>query len=113
MLQFRNDPALGIVYLVLGIREAGSPAMHRGTAVDEAIGSLLTQSIDPDLDQLKRAAAKKYRALIAPGPASLPRSVRSVDAFVGATFRISEGNLSTNRRYRGSGSGLHRPALSE
>ena len=68
MLQFRNDPALGIVYLVLGIREAGSPAMHRGTAVDEAIGSLLTQSIDPDLDQLKRAAAKKYRALIENDP---------------------------------------------
>ena len=44
MLQFRNDPALGIVYLVLGIREVGSPAMHRGTVVDEAIGRLLTET---------------------------------------------------------------------
>jgi CRISPR/Cas system-associated exonuclease Cas4 (RecB family) len=68
MLQFRNDPALGIVYLVLGIREAGSPAMHRGTAVDEAIGSLLTQSIEPNLDQLKRAATNKYRSLIEDDP---------------------------------------------
>ena len=68
MLQFRNDSALGIVYLVLGIREAGSPAMHRGTAVDEAVGSLLTQSIEPDLNQLKRMAANKYRSLIESDP---------------------------------------------
>jgi CRISPR/Cas system-associated exonuclease Cas4 (RecB family) len=68
MLQFRNDPALGIVYLVLGVREAGSPAMHRGTAVDEAVGSLLTQSIEPDLNQLKRVASTKYRALIEDDP---------------------------------------------
>ena len=34
MLQFRADPALGILYLVYGIREAGSPAMHRGSALD-------------------------------------------------------------------------------
>ena len=68
MLQFRNDSALGIVYLVLGIREAGSPAMHRGTAVDEAIGSLLTQSTEPDLNQLKRTATNKYRALIESDP---------------------------------------------
>jgi CRISPR/Cas system-associated exonuclease Cas4 (RecB family) len=68
MIQFRNDSALGIVYLVLGVREAGSPAMHRGTAVDEAIGSLLTQSIEPDLNQLKRTAAKKYRTLIEDDP---------------------------------------------
>jgi CRISPR/Cas system-associated exonuclease Cas4 (RecB family) len=68
MLQFRNDPALGIVYLVLGIREAGSPAMHRGTAVDEAVGSLLTQSIEPNLDRLKREASNKYRSLIENDP---------------------------------------------
>ena len=65
MLQFRNDPALGIVYLVLGIREAGSPAMHRGTAVDEAIGQLLTDHPEqPNLETLKRSATKKYRRLI-------------------------------------------------
>ena len=68
MLQFRNDPALGIVYLVLGIREAGSPAMHRGTAVDEAIGSLLTQSVEPDLNLLKRSATNSYRKLIENDP---------------------------------------------
>jgi hypothetical protein len=68
MLQFRNDSALGIVYLVLGIREAGSPAMHRGTAVDEAVGSLLTQSTEPDLNQLKRMATNKYRSLIESDP---------------------------------------------
>jgi hypothetical protein len=68
MLQFRSDPALGIVYLVLGIRETGSPAMHRGTAVDEAIGALLTHTIEPNLDQLKRAAANSYRKLIKDDP---------------------------------------------
>jgi len=65
MLQFRNDPALGIVYLVLGIREVGSPAMHRGTVVDEAIGRLLTEHLEqPSLETLKRSATKKYRHLI-------------------------------------------------
>ena len=34
MLQFRSDPALGVLYLVFKIREAGSPAMHRGSALD-------------------------------------------------------------------------------
>jgi hypothetical protein len=65
MLQFRNDPALGIVYLVLGVREVGSPSMHRGTAVDEAIGCLLTEPTgDATLEALKFSAANKYRRLI-------------------------------------------------
>ena len=65
MLQFRNDPALGIVYLVLGIREIGSPAMHRGTVVDQTIGYLLTETVtQPSLETLKRSAAKTYRRLI-------------------------------------------------
>ncbi len=68
MLQFRNDPALGIIYLVLGIREAGSPAMHRGTAVDEAIGLLLTQTTKPDLNNIKKLAAHRYRSLIKKDP---------------------------------------------
>ena len=68
MLQFRGDPALGILYLVLGIRESGSPAMHRGTVVDETIGCLLTDTEEPDLNQLKRQAAAKYRSLIESDP---------------------------------------------
>jgi CRISPR/Cas system-associated exonuclease Cas4 (RecB family) len=68
MLQFRADPALGILYLVLGIREAGSPAMHRGTVVDEAIGRLLTGAVEHDLSQLKHEAVDKYRLLIKNDP---------------------------------------------
>ena len=41
MLQFRSDPALGVLYLVFKIREAGSPAMHRGSALDHTIGQML------------------------------------------------------------------------
>ena len=128
MLQFRNDSALGIVYLVLGIREAGSPAMHRGTAVDEAIGSLLTQSIEPDLNQLKRVATKKYRALIEGDPEhfngryveqELRVLLRCLDVCFPLmcsweqAFCISTGDFVTNRWNRGSSSGFHRLALSE
>ena len=41
MLQFRSDPALGVLYLVFKVREAGSPAMHRGSALDHTIGQML------------------------------------------------------------------------
>ena len=46
MNQFRADPALGILYLVYKIREQGSPAMHRGSAVDETIGTLLSEACE-------------------------------------------------------------------
>ena len=64
MNQFRADPALGILYLVYNIREEGSPAMHRGTAVDETIGEMLAgkQSLDPD--SLRTLATDKYDTFI-------------------------------------------------
>ena len=69
LLQFRNDPALGIVYLILRVREIGSPAMHRGTAIDKAIGLLLTDdSKSKSLEDIKRFATKNYRRSISEDP---------------------------------------------
>ncbi len=65
MLQFRNDPALGICHLVYGIREAGSPAMHRGQALDQAIGVLLSEQSGASHDSALGLALDKYDALIA------------------------------------------------
>jgi len=64
MLQFRNDPALGIIYAVLGVREPASPPMYRGTVLDEIIGLLLTQNAEPDIAALKAKAEKKFRSLV-------------------------------------------------
>ena len=69
LIQFRNDPALGVVYLILKVREIGSPAMHRGTAIDEAIGLLLTDdSRFKSLEEIKRFATQNYRRLIKEDP---------------------------------------------
>ncbi len=65
MIQFKNDPALGIIYSVLGVREPASPSMYRGTVVDEMIGLLLTQDVEPDIALLKSTAEKRFRLLIA------------------------------------------------
>ena len=65
MLQFRNDPALGIIYLIYGIREAGSPAMHRGQALDQVIGEVLAESGTTSCEGAVNLATEKYDALIA------------------------------------------------
>ncbi|HCX87629.1 MAG TPA: hypothetical protein DG761_06360 [Gammaproteobacteria bacterium] len=64
MLQFRSDPALGILYLVFGIREAGSPAMHRGSALDHTIGQLLEEDTTLDHEGARAMAAAHYDDLI-------------------------------------------------
>jgi len=64
MNQFRADPALGILYLVYNIREEGSPAMHRGTAVDETIGEMLAGGQSLDADSIRTLATDKYDTFI-------------------------------------------------
>ncbi|GIT48554.1 MAG: hypothetical protein Ct9H300mP14_04820 [Gammaproteobacteria bacterium] len=64
MNQFRADPALGILYLVYKIREQGSPAMHRGSAVDETIGALLSDEPSMDKSSACDLATRTYDALI-------------------------------------------------
>ena len=64
MLQFRADPALGILYLVYGIREAGSPAMHRGSALDHTIGQMLDEDVTLDHAGASALATEHYDALI-------------------------------------------------
>tara|TARA_Y100000766_G_scaffold282149_1_gene294885 strand:- start:80 stop:808 length:729 start_codon:yes stop_codon:yes gene_type:complete len=64
MLQFRADPALGILYLVFGIRESGSPAMHRGTALDHTIGKLLIDIDNYSHEDARQIALLHYDHLI-------------------------------------------------
>ena len=64
MLQFRADPALGVLYLVFGIREAGSPAMHRGSALDHTIGQMLDENITLDQDSARAMATSHFDQLI-------------------------------------------------
>ena len=64
MNQFRADPALGILYLVYNIREQGSPAMHRGSAVDETIGALLSDEDSMNQSSACDLATRTYDALI-------------------------------------------------
>jgi len=64
MLQFRSDPALGILYLVFGIREAGSPAMHRGSALDHTIGQMLEEGATLDHEGARAMAAAHYDDLV-------------------------------------------------
>ena len=64
MNQFRADPALGILYLVYKIREQGSPAMHRGSAVDETIGALLSNESSMDKSSACDLATRTYDELI-------------------------------------------------
>ena len=64
MLQFRSDPALGILYLVFKIREAGSRAMHRGSALDHTSGQMLEAGAMLDHDGARAMAAAHYDDLI-------------------------------------------------
>ncbi len=64
MLQFRADPALGILYLVFGIREAGSPAMHRGSTLDHTIGQMLDEAVELDQNSAQALAEAHYDGLI-------------------------------------------------
>ncbi len=64
MNQFRADPALGILYLVYNIREQCSPAMHRGSAVDETIGALLSDEDSMNQSSACDLATRTYDALI-------------------------------------------------
>ena len=64
MLQFRADPALGVLYLVYGIREAGSPAMHRGSALDHTIGQMLDEDVTLDHEGARALATEHYDTLI-------------------------------------------------
>lgn len=64
MNQFRADPALGILYLVYNIREEGSPAMHRGSAIDETIGAMLSGEQPLDHESARKLATDTYDALI-------------------------------------------------
>ncbi len=64
MLQFRADPALGVLYLVFGIREAGSPAMHRGSALDHTIGHMLEDGVALDHAAALQLATDHYDNLM-------------------------------------------------
>jgi len=64
MLQYRSDPALGVLYTVFGIREAGSPAMHRGSALDHTIGQLLDENVSLDHAGARALATTHYDDLI-------------------------------------------------
>ena len=64
MLQFRADPALGVLYLIYKIREAGSPAMHRGSALDHTIGQMLEADTALDQEGARAIAAAHYDDLI-------------------------------------------------
>ena len=64
MLQFRSDPALGVLYLVFKIREAGSPAMHRGSALDHTIGQMLEAGATLDQAGAREMATAHYDDLI-------------------------------------------------
>jgi hypothetical protein len=68
MLQFRADPALGVLYLVFGIREAGSPAMHRGSALDHTIGQMLDDGVALDHAAARQLATDHYDNLIQETP---------------------------------------------
>ncbi len=68
MLQFRADPALGVLYLVFGIREAGSPAMHRGSALDHTIGQMLDDGVALDHAAARQLATDHYDNLIRETP---------------------------------------------
>ncbi|MBT6089631.1 MAG: hypothetical protein HOH20_08655, partial [Rhodospirillaceae bacterium] len=64
MLQFRADPALGVLYLIFKIREAGSPAMHRGSALDHTIGEMLESNATLDQEGARAMATAHYDDLI-------------------------------------------------
>jgi hypothetical protein len=64
MLQFRADPALGVLYLIYKIREAGSPAMHRGSALDHTIGEMLEADAALDQEGARAMATAHYDDLI-------------------------------------------------
>ncbi|NDA60283.1 MAG: hypothetical protein EBY56_10300, partial [Actinobacteria bacterium] len=64
MLQFRADPALGVLYTVFKIREAGSPAMHRGSALDHTIGQMLDENVALDHDGARAMAMAHFDELI-------------------------------------------------
>ena len=64
MLQYRSDPALGVLYTVFGIREAGSPAMHRGSALDHTIGQLLDENVALDHEAARDMATAHFDELI-------------------------------------------------
>ena len=64
MLQFRADPALGVLYLIFKIREAGSPAMHRGSALDHTIGEMLESDATLDQEGARAMATAHYDNLI-------------------------------------------------
>lgn len=64
MLQFRADPALGVLYTVFKIREAGSPAMHRGSALDHTIGQMLDENVALDHEGARDMATAHFDELI-------------------------------------------------